>query len=172
MCRIAGCVRRATDTEHGNRTVCCDQCCRTNGRFHTSVCDAADYDLDVSSSSTASALVGTDDTSKFIPGWHNFSLNNDGGGASGVTKVLHEIAGGKGGSAGAPLASFGNVGKKYRALGAAHAGSLVHRGGVFGTTVSASGCDGHAPEAVHGPDSNDDSRVCRLRRARNVLCDR
>jgi len=86
MCRIAGCVRRATDTEHGNRTVYCDQCCRTNGRFHTSVCDAADYDLDVSSSSAASTLVGTDDTSKFIPGWHNCSLNNDGGGASGAAK--------------------------------------------------------------------------------------
>ena len=71
-----------------------------------------------------------------------------------------------------PLSAFGNVGNKHRVLGAANAGSLVHRGGVFGTAVSASGCDGHAPETVHGPDGNDDSRVCRLRRARGVLCDR
>ena len=52
LCRIHGCVRRATDTEHGNHDVCCDRCSLTGGRFHTALCDAADYDLNAPSSST------------------------------------------------------------------------------------------------------------------------
>ena len=56
ICRTPGCARRGTDTEHGNHTVCCDTCSSTDGRFHTSVCGAADYALDVSSSSTVSTL--------------------------------------------------------------------------------------------------------------------
>ena len=68
ICRISGCVRLPTDTEHGKHTVCCDTCSHTDGRFHTLVCDAADYALNVSSSSTVSTLVGTTDTNDFIPG--------------------------------------------------------------------------------------------------------
>ena len=75
LCRIPGCARRATDTEHGNRTLCCDEGLRTDGRFHTAVCDAADYNLNASSSSTVSAPVGTNDRSDFIPGWHNYNSN-------------------------------------------------------------------------------------------------
>ena len=99
-------------------------------------------------------------------------VSGDGGGTSGATRGLHEGAGGHGGSVGAPLASFGDVGNKPRSLGAARAGSLVHRGGVLGAIVSASGCDGSAPGAVRGPDGNDDSRKFHLRHARGVLCDR
>ena len=220
---------------------------------------AADYALNVSSSSTVSTLVGTTDTNDFIPGWHNYNISGekpdpspelfapfggdvaacsathglslsdgdsnhggsvgaplaslgdgniqprslgatrpgsreahsswnastsqrggvsgakvsgDGGGTFGAARGLHEGAGGHGGSVGAPLASFGDVGNKPRSLGAACAGSLVHRSGVLGATVSASGCDGSAPGAVRGPDGNDDSRKFRLRHARSVLCDR
>ena len=75
LCRIPGCVRRAADTERGHRTLCCDECLRTDGRFHTAVCDAADYNLNASSSSTVSAPVGTNDRSDFIPGWHNYNSN-------------------------------------------------------------------------------------------------
>ena len=75
LCRIPGCVRRATDTEHGNHTLCCDECLRTDGRFYTAVCDATDYDLNASSSSTVTAPVGTNDRSDFIPGRHNYNPN-------------------------------------------------------------------------------------------------
>ena len=74
-CRIQGCTRRATDTEHGNRTLCCDRCSRTDGRFHTAACDAADYDSSAPSSSTVSAPVGTTDRNTFVPGWHNYNSN-------------------------------------------------------------------------------------------------
>ena len=77
ICRIPGCVRRATDTEHGNHTLCCDRCSYTDGRFHTAVCDAADYDLTASSSSTVSAPVGTTDRNGFIPGWHNYNSEDN-----------------------------------------------------------------------------------------------
>ena len=75
LCRISGCVRRDTDTGHGNHTSCCDECFRADGRFHTAVCDAAEYDLNVSSSSTVSTPVGTNDTNEFIPGWRNYNSN-------------------------------------------------------------------------------------------------
>ena len=70
ICRIPGCVRRATDTEHGNgnHTLCCDRCSYTDGRFHTAVCDAADYDLTAPSSSAVSAPVGATDRNDFVPG--------------------------------------------------------------------------------------------------------
>ena len=54
LCRIHGCVRRATDTEHGNHDVCCDRCSLTSGQFHTALCDAANYDLNAPPSSTVS----------------------------------------------------------------------------------------------------------------------
>ena len=63
-------VRRTTNTEHRNHTLCCDECLRTDGRFHTAVCDAADYNLNASPSSTVSAPVGTNNKSDFVPGWH------------------------------------------------------------------------------------------------------
>ena len=99
-------------------------------------------------------------------------VSGDGSGTSGATRGLHEGVGGHGGSFGAPLASFGDVGNKLRSLGAACAGSRVHRGGVLGATVPASGCDGSAPGAIRGTDGNDDSRKLRLRHSRGVLYDR
>ena len=73
LCRIHGCVRRATDTEHGNNDVCCDRCSLTSGQFHTALCDAADYDLNAPSSATVPAAVGTTDVNDFIPGKHNYN---------------------------------------------------------------------------------------------------
>ena len=75
LCRIHGCVRRATDTEHGNHDVCCDRCSLTSGQFHTALCDAADYDLNAPPSSTVPAPVGTTDVNDFTPGWHNYNSN-------------------------------------------------------------------------------------------------
>ena len=79
VCRIPGCDRRATDTEHGNVTLCCGLCSRTDGRFHTAVCNAADYALATSSAAaTVSAPVGAIDRSDFIPGWHNHNSSRPG----------------------------------------------------------------------------------------------
>ena len=77
ICRTPRCVRRSTDTEHGNHTLCCDRCSYTDGRFHTAVCDAADYNLTASSSSTVSTPVGTTDRNDFIPGWHNYKSEDN-----------------------------------------------------------------------------------------------
>ena len=62
ICRIQDCTRQATDTEHGNHTLCCDRCSQTDGRFHTAACDAADYDLNAPSSSTVPAPVNATDS--------------------------------------------------------------------------------------------------------------
>ena len=95
---------------------------------------------------------------------------------------LHDGACGHSGLVDAPPASFSDGDSQTRSLGAARAGSrgvcsssnvfTLHRGGALGAIVSASGCDGSAPEAVRRPDGNDDSREFRLRRARGVFCDR
>ena len=53
LCRIPGCVRRATDTEHGNRILCCDECLRADGRFRTAVCSCC------IASTTTSAMTST-----------------------------------------------------------------------------------------------------------------
>ena len=123
-CRTSGCARHATDTEQGNHTVCCDTCSSTDGRFHTSLCDAADYALNVSSPSTVSTLVGTTNTNDFRPGWHNYSTS---GGKPGPSPDLFapfgvDVAAGSatrglglsdgdsnyGGLVGAPLTSLGD----------------------------------------------------------------
>ena len=41
LCRIQGCVRRATDTEHGSRTLCCDQSLRSQLERLVVVCVVA-----------------------------------------------------------------------------------------------------------------------------------
>ena len=112
-------------------------------------------------------------------GVYGAKVSSDGGCTFGATRGLHEGAGGHGGSVGAPFASFGDVGNKSRSLGVACAGSLVHCVGVLGATGSASGCNGDAPGAVHGPDGNDDSRddsneslESRLRHTSGTLCAR
>ena len=80
ICRVPDCVRRSTDTEHGNHDLCGDVCLITDGRFHSDACDAANYSSTTarSSSSTPATSVETTDRSTFRPGWHNYSSNENG----------------------------------------------------------------------------------------------
>ena len=143
----------------------CGTCSRTDGRFHTSVCGAAGYALDVSCSSTFSTLVGANDTNDFIPGWNNCSISwgkldpspelfasfGDGAAAYSAARglSLSNGASNHGGSVGAPLASLGDGNIQPRSLGATRPGSLdahsswnvstSQRGGVSGAKVPGDG---------------------------------
>ena len=151
ICRIPGYVRRATDTEHGNHTLCCDECFRTDGRFHTSVCDAADYDLNVSSSSTVSTPVGTNDTNDFIPGWHNYNFSgkkldpisevhssNDAGSSLDAHSPSNVFSPHRGGASGATVLVASSGGSAFGATRGMRDGAGGH-GGSVGTPLASSG---------------------------------
>ena len=88
------------------------------------------------------------------------SVASGGVAASSATRELSDGAGGRGGSVGAPLASFGDGDIQLRSLGATRVGSLdvpssrnvftSHRGGVPGAKVSVARDGGGASGATRG----------------------